>query len=122
MTRINVVPVDELTRQHLLAEHREITRIPNTAVSGKAKLDGNYPNTYRLGVGHVRFFIPRLKWLHQRYNLLHAECLARGYNVTYKWPEAVPERLYRDWDPTAQEMEEALRINRERIAERLNKG
>lgn len=29
MTRINLVPPEELCDQHLLAEHRELTRIPN---------------------------------------------------------------------------------------------
>lgn len=28
MTRINVVPVESLSRQHLVAEYREITRLP----------------------------------------------------------------------------------------------
>lgn len=36
MTRINVgYGVRNLTRQHLLAEHREIKRIPNMISSGK---------------------------------------------------------------------------------------
>ena len=63
MTRINVIDTSLLTDQHLRAELREITRIPNTIVSGKAKLDGNYPKEYTLGTGHVKFFYPRLKWL-----------------------------------------------------------
>ena len=46
MTRINVVPVESLTDQHLLAELREITCIPNCVVNGKFKLDGNYPKVY----------------------------------------------------------------------------
>ena len=104
----------------LCGEHRETTRIPNTINSGKAKLDGNYPSQYRLGKGHVKMFYPRLKWLHRRYDAVHQECLRRGYNVTYKWPESVPERLYNDWCPSAVEMNEALRINRERIQDRLN--
>jgi len=29
MTRINLIPVSELTDEHLLAEHRELKRIPN---------------------------------------------------------------------------------------------
>ena len=35
MTRINVVQVQELCDQHLLAEWRELTRIPNGVVTGK---------------------------------------------------------------------------------------
>jgi hypothetical protein len=33
MTRINLIPVEELTDQHLLAEHREIKRIPNAVIN-----------------------------------------------------------------------------------------
>ena len=37
MVIVNVVPVHELCDQHLLAEHRELTRIPNGLLSGKLK-------------------------------------------------------------------------------------
>lgn len=37
MTRINVVPPSELCDQHLLAEFRELTRIPNGVLYGKFK-------------------------------------------------------------------------------------
>lgn len=115
MTRVNVVDPKELCQKHLIAEFREITRIPNTINSGKAKLDGNYPNKYTLGKGHVKFFYPRLKWLKNRYDAVYTECLKRGYNVVYKWPNSVPDRLYRDWTVT----DEAVKINRERIEQRL---
>ncbi len=115
MTRINVVPVSELCNSHILAEHRELVRIPNTINSGKAKLTGVYPNEYTLGKGHVVFFYPRLKWLHNRYKEVYEECKARGFNVTWMWPESVPERLYNDWEVT----QEALDISRERIQDRM---
>lgn len=38
MTRINIVPVEKLYDQHLLAEHREIKRIPNVIKQGKYSL------------------------------------------------------------------------------------
>lgn len=115
MTRINVVAVETLCDKHLLAEFRELTRIPNTIVSGKAVLDGNYPKEYTLGTGHVKFFYPRLKWLHERYNQLHQECLYRGFNVQYIWPDNVPMRLYNDYQVTQQ----AIDINLERIKLRM---
>ena len=41
MTRINVgIPPAELTDKHLLAEHREIKRIPNCIAKGKYNMDG----------------------------------------------------------------------------------
>ena len=60
MTRINLVPPEELCDQHLLAEHRELTRIPNAVAKGKYHLKGQ-PAEYKLGEGHVRFFFN--KWL-----------------------------------------------------------
>lgn len=111
MTRVNTVPVTELCNQHLQAEHREITRIPNNINAGKAKINGVYPKQFTLGEGHMRFFYPKLKWLHERYNQVHQECLARGINVKYIWPDTVPTKLYNDWVVT----EEALHLSRERI-------
>lgn len=115
MTRINVVPVETLCDRHCLAEFRELTRIPNTIVSGKAVLDGNYPKEYTLGKGHVKFWYPRLKWLHNRYKELYDECIARGFNVQYIWPDNVPMRLYNDYQVT----QEAIDINLERIKLRM---
>ena len=59
MTRINLVPPEELCDQHLLAEHRELTRIPNAVAKGKYHLKGQ-PAEYKLGEGHVRFFFNKL--------------------------------------------------------------
>ncbi len=102
MTRINLVPPAELCDQHLLAEHRELTRIPNAVAKGKFSLKGQ-PEDYKLGEGHVRFFFNKLAFLKQRYNLLHEECLARGFNVQYFWTEELPDdpNLWQNYLPTA---------------------
>ncbi|QIM62712.1 deoxyribonuclease [Pasteurellaceae bacterium Orientalotternb1] len=116
MTRINVVPVEELCDQHLLAEHRELTRIPNTVAKGKFHLKGQ-PKEYKLGEGHVRFFFNKLTFLKKRYDLLHQECKRRGFNVQYIWPDNLPSdpALWLDYQAT----EAALSINRERIQQRM---
>lgn len=116
MTRINLVPVEELCDQHLLAEHRELTRIPNAVAKGKYHLRGQ-PLDYKLGEGHVRFFFDKLSFLKKRYDLLHQECKQRGFNVQYIWPENLPDdiSLWKDYEPT----ENALKINRTRIEERM---
>ena len=67
MTRINLVPPAELCDQHLLAEHRELTRIPNAVAKGKYHLKGQ-PAEYKLGEGHVRFFFNKLAFLKKRYD------------------------------------------------------
>lgn len=115
MTRINVVPPSELCDQHLLAEHRELTRIPNLVVRGKFNLDGQ-PEDYKLGEGHVKFFFDKLGYLLDRYNAIHEECQARGFNVTYRWPtEQLQQRFCNTYVPT----QRAILDNQARIAERM---
>ena len=81
MTRINVgIPPAKLSRQHLLAEHREIKKIPNMIRSGRANLD-NIPEKFCLGKGHVKFFYDKLNTLYWRYLEVYKECIKRGYNV-----------------------------------------
>lgn len=116
MTRINAgIPPPQLSRQHLIAEHREIVRIPNAIRSGKAKGSG-IPDTFTLGKGHVKFFYNKLKYLRNRYEQLYKECIARGYNMTYFGSafEGLPESLFNDYIPTG----EAIAIVTERIKER----
>lgn len=117
MTRINAgIPPKQLTRQHLIAEHREIIRIPNTIKSGRAKLNG-IPEKFKLGTGHVKFFYNKLKYLHNRYESLYIECIRRGYNMNYFGGafDGLPKELYNDYKPT----KEAKLLIEERIAERL---
>ena len=60
MTRINAgIPPAELTNKHLIAEHREIKRIPNCIAKGKYKMEG-IPDKFKLGTGHVKFFYNKL--------------------------------------------------------------
>lgn len=118
MTRVNVVPVTELCDQHLLAEHREIKRIPNFVCknNGNVKLAAK-DSVYCLGTGHVIFFRDKLGWLFDRYDALYDECVRRGFNVSYNWPEDSLE--YPQLFNTYNVREADLLINRERIAERM---
>lgn len=121
MTRINVVPVTELCDQHLLAEHRELTRIPNFILkhNGNVKL-APINSDYVLGTGHVRFFYNKLLYLYDRYRKLHEECRARGFLVKNNWPYRIvliDADVWSNYYPT----DNALKINRERIALRMPK-
>lgn len=118
MTRINCVPVEELSGKHLVAEYREIARV--YALAGAAYERGEHPSDhgkrYTLGAGHVRFFYSRLGYVVRRHRQLIAEMKRRGYNPTYDKvtrPD-LPVRWFRPWEPD----EEALAINRARIKER----
>jgi deoxyribonuclease (pyrimidine dimer) len=116
MTRINAgISPKQLSRQHLIAEHREIVRIPNTIKSGKAIIK-DIPAKFTLGKGHVKFFYNKLKFLHKRYEQLYKECIARGYNMTYfgnAFAE-LPAELYKDYKPTI----EAIALIRQPLKER----
>ena len=119
MTRINAnIPPAELCDSHLLAEHREITRVANTIKSGRAIIK-DIPKQFTLGTGHVKFFYNKLGFIKKRYNLLYNECVARGFNIESKHNsfEDISPDLFKDWEPT----EEANSIIRQRIKERLSK-
>ena len=120
MTRINAgVDPSELTRQHLLAEHREIKRIPNMVLNGRIGLD-NIPDEFSLGRGHVKFFVDKLGYLLTRYSAIRDECYKRGYRVedySGAW-NGIPEVLMGQWIPT----EEAIQLIRDRIADRLGQA
>jgi hypothetical protein len=118
MTRINAgVTPRTLCDKHLMAEHREIKRIPNCVRKGRANLE-NIPDSFRLGTGHVSFFYDKLGFLKNRYDALHTECLRRGFNVqNYEgaW-EGIPTELLKDWKPSVKD----VALVAARIAERLN--
>lgn len=118
MTRINVaINPSLLCREHLLAEHREMKRIPNDVCKGKFTLTG-IPNQFKLGSGHVKFFYNKLLYLKNRYEQVYSECLSRDLDVTYygnAW-DNVPNYLMNDYTPT--DHDKSLLVDR--INERLN--
>lgn len=121
MTRINVVPVTELCDQHLFAEFRELTRIPNGLVSGKLKpYYVDRPREYTLGAGHVKFFTVKVEYLSKRYRQLYNELILRKYHVTFIWPvEHIWQTvIYNDYQPD----QKAIDLNRARILERMPKA
>jgi len=84
MTRINsAIKVRLLTDEHLLAEHREIKRIPSVYLKRKNSKLGlnNLPQKFTLGTGHVLFFIDKDAFTIGRYLDIRNECINRGFNV-----------------------------------------
>jgi deoxyribonuclease (pyrimidine dimer) len=122
MTRINVVPVTELSTKHLVAEYREIARLPNnlrTSLNRKGKpfSYSEIPNNYTLGKGHVKFFYNKMKFLETRFEQLVTEMIRRGYNPNFRDSSIfIPDNVqfYNDYVPT----KEAIQINNNRIKER----
>ena len=121
MTRINVVPPDELTDQHLVAEYREIrllcANLQRTLNSKHGFVESKVPKQFTLNGGHVYFFYNKGKYLHNRYNALREEMITRGMEPQLEFPiDKWPKRLYNDWVPTKRDMD----IVRERIALRIS--
>lgn len=118
MTRINCVPVSELSGKHLVAEYRELPRVYALAKDAfeRGECPPDHGEVYVLGAGHVRFFYSRLGYVRKRHKQLIEEMLRRGYHVSYSSVPrlGLPRRWNRDWTPTP----EALAINRARIKER----
>jgi hypothetical protein len=112
MTRINVgIRPIELPNKLLIAEHREITRIPNAVKSGRAIVK-NIPPRFTLGTGHVKFFYDKLGYLARRYQSLYLECITRHFAVTNKLDSFnfLPANLFQDYTET--EEDRAMLISR----------
>jgi len=121
MTRINVLPVEELTDQHLMAEYRELPMVMGSLRRSLVAKNGlpKGGKFYTLNAGHVKFFYDKGKFLHRRYLMLIAELTKRKYNLD---PERkacfqvfIDNGLYNDWVPD----DNAYVINRQRINERI---
>ncbi len=123
MTRINLVPITELSDQHLIAEYREIFMVgPALQRSLKSpnwnKTKETLPKEFTLNKGHVKFFYNKGKYLYNRYLELIKEMKNRGMNPDplrkFK-REQWPDELFNDWMPSAKDLE----IIRERIQLRI---
>ncbi len=121
MTRINAgIKVNHLTDEHLLAEHREIKRLPQNYL--KAIQCGSIhriPPSFKLGTGHILFFIDKPRYTLNRYQKIHNECIKRGFDVmdfSNSW-DAYPIPIPKKSEYTPSDVDRAIII--ERITERL---
>ncbi len=120
MTRINCIPPNELTREHLIAEYRELPRTFKLALKAHERGWKQTIDSYRLGRGHVEFFYDKLAFLRNRHQSLVVEMKARGYTTNIDCSQSgvsLPTEFQKDWIPTKQ----AKDINYARIQERLKK-
>lgn len=83
MTRINSnLNPKLLSNEHLLAEHREIKRLPTIySKNVESYRTRQLPKEFTLGTGHVLFFINKPDFTLNRYKLLYEECRSRGFEV-----------------------------------------
>lgn len=126
MTRINsAIDPKNLTDEHLMAEHRELKRIPN-AVIRQALSSGLKPNKvekFTLGKGHVLFFYDKLAFLYRRYVDIHKECHLRGIRVmnfsdSFMDAKNLAPSCWHDYKPTDEEYDLLI----ERITQRIRES
>lgn len=101
MTRINTIPVEDLLDEWLIAEYRELKRIPNKMREGGYKCDW-IPEDYRMGFGHERFFLDKQLYLKNRHDSIVLEMTTRFHNdypirVTL---DGIDEKYLGDWTPS----------------------
>ena len=141
MTRINLVPPEELMDQHLFAEFREIKMVPKSLARSIAAARKGYalgfqperveqlaaesvlkriPPAFTLNTGHVSFFYDKGAYLVERYALLRQELERRGINFN-RGSELDPDgtMLAAPWCGHYTATPEALHIIRTRIAEKI---
>ena len=128
MTRVNLVDVTILSDQHLMAEWREITRVPAVlrksieARSVKGAF-GVIPSEFCLNRGHVMFFYDKRQFLCARHREITSELVARGFNLsrTSDYADLLvdipPLFCKRKWSPSNAD----ISVSAERIIEKLDK-
>ncbi len=122
MTRINLIPVEELSDQHLMAEYRELPRIVNGVLEEKFTSVNRSPH-YKLGTGHVIFFTDKIIFLAERYHRIFRELKYRGFELNPEFTpgdmlEKIKRRSYREdtqYVFSAQEVD----LSRRRIIEKI---
>ena len=121
MTRINIIPVKELTDQHLIAEYREIFMVGSAlqrSLNSKSWNPKKIPNKFTLNKGHVMFFYDKGKYLFKRYDEIREELKKRNFKLDehrhFKISQ-FPIEYFNDWEPT----DEDQKLIRQRIEERI---
>ena len=124
MTRINLVPPEELSDQHLVAEYREIFMVGSSLQRSLRspnweKTKKSISKQFTLNKGHVKFFYDKGKYLSERYDELIKEMKKRDMNPdpsrTFK-QEQWPDELYTNWKPKDID----LKVVRKRIKTKIN--
>lgn len=91
MTRINTIPPEQLTDQHLMAEYREMPMV-NAALARKRGLQfQRIPSHYTLNSGHVMFHYNKGLYLFNRFHAIVRELNNRQYQID-------PDSRSIDWD------------------------
>ena len=125
MTRINLIDVELLSDQHLIAEYRELPRIYGDVrellSKGTNVRDIKFPSSFVLGRGHMTFFYNKLEFLVKRQQRIIDECLLRGTKIKYTKPmdiSDIPVEWCNDYTPRNDE----VRLSNSRLIERIGEN
>jgi deoxyribonuclease (pyrimidine dimer) len=128
MTRLNIIPPEELNNKMLAGEWHEICRVFTLVRNLKSRGINKYnfhkkvkqPDEWTLGTGHVLYFYTRLGFVANRVEALYEEMCKRGFKPTKisrgELLKDIDTFYQGDYVPTPK----ALLENRERIAKRLS--
>ena len=114
MTRINIVPVQELSDQWLVAEYRELPR----CLKGKISIK-DAPNHYTFGKGHMKWARKYALYTSNRMKELVEEMKYRGFKTNYSADLSmyISEDMKNDYKPDLTD----LAISKSRLIEKYNK-
>ncbi len=113
MTRINLVPPEELYDQHLVAEFKEIHQWVGSFRRSLRSKNGivteTIPRRFCLGSGHVKFFYNKLLYIQHRFGYVKREMKRRGFRIRQvvarlHWPKETPPELWQNWEPSVRDM------------------
>lgn len=121
MTRINLIDPVVMTKKQLIAEYRELPRIPNR-IYKYGKPYKNVPPNFRMGSGHESFFGDKLKFLRRRHFQIKEEIYRLKLLKPSAWPSNYPidleevfmklewvfPELFNDFTPSKSDIETSL--------------
>ncbi len=117
--RINCIPVEHLTDQHLRAEWVEMLMLPafmKRSLKAKGRLEIDESIDYKLNTGHARFFYNKLKYVENRYKEIESEMKRRYFKANPSLDLSMfPKELFNDWTPTKKD----IIVNTNRILTRI---
>lgn len=126
MTRVNLIDPEVLTKEHRLAEYKEIprvfTKVLVAVAKGKEENDFSIPKYYRIGKGHETFFYNKCSYVFDRFRSLCIVLKLEGVNVNQEYIDHVHENYSKlpNWAKNNYYPKpEEIYINMYRLANRL---
>lgn len=127
MTRVNLVSPESLADQHLMAEFKEITRVPsllrkNLGTKSQRSILDSVPHNFTLNTGHMKFFLDKMQFLCDRYESLKKELRNRSFGITEYdasdiFLNGIPSNFCTDkWSPSKSD----IQVSVDRISLRIS--